>query len=123
MTTYPRHTARTARFMLAWLLLLLTAGVVSPLVQPRAFELVCSGTGLMKLVAPGDEVSGDAGGTAHAQLTLDCPACLYLGLPGTPATPVLRAAPAPELTPARVTTPLLAKAPGALPPPRGPPLS
>ncbi len=63
-----------ARLVLAGFLLSLGVAVASPVVKPRALEMVCSG-GSYKLVA------GDEAGTGESPSALDCPLCVTAGLP------------------------------------------
>jgi len=63
-----------ARLVLAWFVLAIGVAVASPVVQPKATQLVCSG-GTMKLLVLGD------GDDPASSLTLDCPLC------ATPAGP------------------------------------
>ncbi len=65
-----------ARFVLVWFALSIGAAIASPLVNPKAMQLVCSGSGAMKLVVQADDASDLA--TSH---TLDCPLCAALGAP------------------------------------------
>ncbi|MBS0292424.1 MAG: hypothetical protein JSS01_07890 [Proteobacteria bacterium] len=64
------------RLVLAWFALSLGAAIASPLVNPRAVELVCSSTGVMKVVAKTDDGTQETGAT-H----LDCPMCMPLAAP------------------------------------------
>jgi len=66
---------RIARLVLAWFALSLGVAIASPLVKPSQIELVCSGSGAMKLLVKGD---GDSKPTSH---TLDCPLCAALAAP------------------------------------------
>ncbi|GKT24893.1 DUF2946 domain-containing protein [Acidovorax sp. SUPP3334] len=68
-----------ARLILAWLVLTLGIAVASPLVQPKAMELICSDGGSAKLVFVDD--SGEAEQGAHHGL--DCSLCLPAALPLT----------------------------------------
>jgi hypothetical protein len=82
-----RHAHLITRMVLVWLVLTLGIAVAAPLVQPEAVQLVCSGSGAMKLVPQGD---GDNGG-ALATRVLDCPLCIAIDTPPPIATPpVLR---------------------------------
>ncbi|MBC5763544.1 DUF2946 domain-containing protein [Ramlibacter albus] len=65
-----------ARLVLAWFVFALGAAIASPLVKPQAMELVCSGSGAMKLL-----VKGDDGSLAQVKHTLDCPLCTTAGAP------------------------------------------
>ena len=69
----------------AWLLLGMGIAMASPIVQPRAMQLICSGAGAVKFL-----VQSPSSGTADAS-DMDCPLCL------------LSAAP-PDPTPARLPT-------------------
>lgn len=64
------------RAALAWFVLSLGVAVASPLVSPQSLELVCSGAGMMKLIAKADG-GAQALGAAH----LDCPMCMSLLAP------------------------------------------
>lgn len=69
---------KLARLVLACFALTLYVAVVSPIVQPKALGLVCTGTGSVKLVT----IDGDEGqGAVH---TLDCLLCLPVSLPALP---------------------------------------
>ena len=70
-----RNASRIARFVLAWFALSLGVAIASPLIKHADIELVCSGSGAVKLM-----VKGDAGSkpTSH---TLDCPLCAGLSAP------------------------------------------
>lgn len=57
--------------MLSWLLMAMVAGMAAPLLHDGPLDLVCSGSGQMKLVQLGDD--------ADLAPTLDCPNCLLLG--------------------------------------------
>ena len=76
-----RHATFLARLVLAWFALAIGAAVASPLVKPVDIELVCTGSGSMKLLVK--DVGDGKGQPAHA--TLDCPLCLSLAAP-PPAT-------------------------------------
>jgi hypothetical protein len=68
-----------ARLILAWFAVTLGVAVASPVVHPQAFELVCTASGDIKMVALDEDA---AMGPGHHQL--DCPLCLTAGAP--PAT-------------------------------------
>lgn len=107
-----------ARLALAWFALALGVAAASPLVQPRAMQLVCSAGGAVKLLVD----SGDGwveSGPAHP---LDCALCLLADAPPSHtagATPAPVAAPSAPHAP-RATAPRVALA-GAPLPARGPP--
>lgn len=114
---YTLHSLRwLARLVLAWFVVAMGVAVASPLVNPQSMELICSGSGAIKLL-----VKTDDGAQEMSSHTLDCPLCAQLGAP-PPATQAqsavvhplahaLRAIPAAHIA-ARTAAPL---------PPRGPP--
>ncbi len=112
-----RPTRNLARLVLAWFVLALGIAVASPLIKPQSWHMVCSASGVVKLV------SVDADGAAQAgSPTVECPLCWLAGAP-PPApqrlssSPVIAQAPlpAPESTPlaSRSAPPLPARGPPA----------
>ena len=105
-----------ARLVLAWFVVSLGVAVASPLVNPQAMELICSGAGVIKL-----QVWTDDGAQDMPSHTLDCPLCAHVGAPPPasqarlpvvhPLAHALRSIPAAHIA-ARTAAPL---------PPRGPP--
>ena len=73
-----RQAKNLARFVLVWFALSLGVAMASPLVAPKAMELVCTTGGTMKLVSAGD--ADKTKSTAH---TMDCALCMALGIPPT----------------------------------------
>ena len=74
-----RATACLARFVLAWFALSLGVALASPLIQPRALQLICS-AGAVKLMQQQDE-----GVASTVALALDCALCsLALAPPPRP---------------------------------------
>ncbi len=71
-----RHARVLARLVLAWFVLSLGVAVASPLVKPQAMELICSGSGIVKLV-----VFTDDGAKEVPSHTLDCPLCVQSSAP------------------------------------------
>lgn len=59
-----------ARFVLVWFTLSVGVAVASPFVKPQAIELLCSGSGVVKLLVQGDE-----GSEVVSLHTLDCSLC------------------------------------------------
>lgn len=59
-----------ARLVLVWFALSLGAAIASPLVQPRAMELVCSAGGAVKLLVKNEDGAGE-----RSALSLDCSLC------------------------------------------------
>lgn len=74
------HRFRAAHFLvrlvLAWFALSLGVAIASPVIQPKAMELVCSSAGAIKLLIKTD--GGQVEVQAHAQ---DCPLCAGGGAP------------------------------------------
>lgn len=105
-----------ARLVLAWFVLSIGVAVASPLVNPQAMELICSGSGAIKVL-----VKTDDGAKELPSHTLDCPLCAHVGAPPPvsqahvpvihPLAHALRLVPAAHIA-ARTAAPL---------PPRGPP--
>ncbi len=104
------------RLMLAWFALALGVAAASPLVQPRAMQLVCSAQGAVKLLVESGDGMVEAG--AH---TLDCALCLLAAAPPPNGKP----APAPvhpsRGLPASAYVDVLSRPAGAPLPARGPP--
>jgi hypothetical protein len=71
-----RTATNLARFVLVWFVLSLGAAVASPMVKPRSMELVCTGTGVIKVFVKSDDGAKEM--AAHA---LDCPLCVTAGTP------------------------------------------
>ncbi|WKB53359.1 DUF2946 domain-containing protein [Eleftheria terrae] len=112
------RSSQLARLVLAWLALTLGLAIASPVLHPKAIDVVCSADGSMKLV-----IVGDDGETAPASVhgTLDCPLCLPAAVPLPLATMALE--PAQPLAHAvhRAYAAHIAALVGAPLPPRGPP--
>jgi Protein of unknown function (DUF2946) len=72
---YLRSSSIITRLVLVWFALSVGVAIASPLVQPKAMDMVCTSTGSMKLVVQGDNDS------AAAVLSLDCPLCAAVGAP------------------------------------------
>ncbi len=115
------HALRTystlIRLVLAWFALTLGVAMASPIVAPKAMEMICSDGGTMKLIVV--DKNGDVVETG--QHTLDCAMCLPACLPA-PATTRQFTQPQPL---AHALTPIeearIAALVGAPLPPRGPP--
>jgi hypothetical protein len=87
-----RNARLLTRLVLVWFALFIGAAIASPLVKPQAMELICSGSGVMKLLIQNDDGSSqEAVGN-----TLDCPLCVPSSAPPPPLTP-LKAEPAQPL--------------------------
>ena len=109
------------RSLIVWFLLAIGVAVLSPMVNPQAVELICTGSGTMKPMVNGADGSQDS----IDQLLgagLDCPLCASFGAP----PPALRqtAERHPPLSHAQRSQPAahLAAITAAPPPGRGPPV-
>ena len=112
-----RSAHRIMRFVLVWFVLSLGAAIASPLVNPQATELICSGAGVMKLLVK----NADGTTTEVASRMLDCPLCASVSAPPPAAT--VAAEPAQPLGYVLQTIPAthIAARTAAPPPGRGPP--
>jgi hypothetical protein len=72
-----RNAHLIARFVLVWFALSIGVAIASPMVNPQGLQLVCSGSGSMKVI------SSDANGkiTPASSHTLDCPLCASISAP------------------------------------------
>jgi hypothetical protein len=112
-----RSAHRVTRFMLVWFALSLGVAIASPLVNPQSTELICSGSGVMKMLVK----NADGSSTEVVARMLDCPMCATLAAPppiqnnfAPPVQPLGHALqPIPAAHIAAIT--------GAPPPARGPP--
>jgi hypothetical protein len=114
-----RNAHHLARFVLVWFVLTLGVAIASPVVHPRAMELICSDAGVVKLV-----VQGEADGGLAKSHTLECPMCIMGG--GAPLVQGGPLMPAERVTAVRALAPLATPVTvsRAVPPPaRGPPLA
>jgi hypothetical protein len=113
-----RHAQRLAKFVLVWFVLSLGAAIASPLIKPQAIELICSGSGAMKVL-----IKSDDGSVTTSSHTLDCPLCAQISAPPpaihphtAPSQPLayaLRSIPAAHIA-ARTAAPLPARGPPTL---------
>jgi hypothetical protein len=113
-----RNAKHLVRWMLVWFALSLGVAVASPLVNPQATELICSGTGVMKLLVK----NADGSSSEVTSRMPDCPLCATVSAPPPVATPV--AMPAQPLGHVLQAVPAahIAALTAAPPPGRGPPL-
>ncbi len=111
-----RNAQRLAKLVLVWFVLSMGVAIASPLVQPQSFELICSGSGAMKLL-----VKSDDGTATQASHGLNCAMCIQASAP----PPVVRLITAPPQPLAYATQTLpaatIAVHSAAPPPARGPP--
>jgi hypothetical protein len=70
-----RHAIQLTRIVLVWFALSVGVAIASPVLNPKGVDMVCTGTGMMKLVVLGDD---DA---TASSLTLDCPLCASVSAP------------------------------------------
>jgi hypothetical protein len=70
-----RHAIQLTRLVLVWFVLSIGVAIASPVLNPKGVDMVCTGTGTMKLV-----VLGDDDGAASAK-TMDCPLCVAISAP------------------------------------------
>ena len=114
MNTF-RNASFLARWVLVWFALSIGVAVASPLLNPQAMELVCSGVGVMKVI-----VKTDDGAREVSSHTLDCPLCASTGAlppvanrsvaPVQPLSHVLQAIPAAHIA-SLTAAPLPARGP------------
>lgn len=111
-----RHAHLLARFVLVWFALSIGVAIASPIVKPQAIELICSGSGVMKVL-----VKTDDGSPQTSSHTLDCPLCASISAP--PPVSRLCVEPAQPLADVRPSFPAahIASLTAAPPPARGPP--
>ena len=76
-----RRAHQLVQLMLAWFVLSLGVAVASPIVSPKAMELVCSATGAMTVL-----VMTDDGLKELVNMGPDCPLCVTGGAPPPVAT-------------------------------------
>ena len=76
-----RNSHQLMRLVLVWFVLSLGAAIASPLINPQAAELICTGTGVMKLLVKNADGTVDEGGTEVASRMLDCPLCASVTAP------------------------------------------
>ena len=107
-----------ARFVLVWFALSIGVAIASPLVKPQAMELICSGSGVMKVL-----VKTEDGTQKSVNVTLDCPLCATSSAPPPPAAR-LSAEPLQPLAHVLQSIPAahIASLTAAPPPARGPPI-
>jgi hypothetical protein len=111
-----RRVNALARWVLLGFTLSLGVAIASPIVNPQATLLICSGTGVMKVI-----VTSADGSTEVASQSMDCPLCVSIVAP----PPVLKISfePVQPLSYALQSIPaaIHAKRTSAQPPARGPP--
>jgi hypothetical protein len=111
-----RNANLIARFVLVWFALSIGVAIASPIVKPQSMEVICSASGVMKLLIKSDE-----GSEVVSLHTLDCSLCStgyapppmlrWSVEPVQPLAHVLRSIPAAHIASLTAVTP----------PARGPP--
>jgi hypothetical protein len=112
-----RQARHLTRWVLVWFALSLGVAIASPLVSPQAMELICSGSGVMKVL-----VKNADGSTSEATARMaDCPLCATVAAPPPAAASCVE--PAQPLAHVLQTIPaaIIAALTAAPPPARGPP--
>ena len=113
-----RSSTFLARLVLAWFALAVSAAAMSPVIQPKSTQLVCTSAGAIKLVVTD---AGDQDASA-AHPTLDCSLCLNVLAPASWAWgPLPSPKPATFLAQPASSAPRAVAVAGAPLPPRGPP--
>lgn len=112
-----RNAHLIARLVLVWFALSVGVAVASPIIKPQAMELICSASGVMKLL-----IKTDDGGKVVSLHTLDCSLCATGSAP-PPPTVRLSFEPVPALTHVLRSVPAahIASLTAAPLPARGPP--
>jgi hypothetical protein len=111
-----RRAHRLTCLLLAWFALSVGVAIASPVINPQAMELICSGSGSTKVLVAGE---GDAwDGASHMH---DCRLCVMTGAPPVPVVFAPHQPPAQPLAPilpvpvaAQTAAPLSARAPPVL---------
>lgn len=111
-----RRATALARGVLLGFVLSLGVAIASPIVNPQATQLICSGSGAMKVI-----VTSADGSTEVTSQSMDCPLCVSIIAP-PPVASVAFAPPAQSSVEApELHTAIRAKPSAAPPPARGPP--
>ncbi|MDB5875472.1 MAG: hypothetical protein JWQ07_4914 [Ramlibacter sp.] len=110
-----RNAALLARLVLAWFALSIGVAVASPVIKPQGIELICSGSGAIKLLAQGDDA-----GKPLAAHTLDCPLCAPFAAPPVANQGLAHSLPLAHAVQA-IPAARIAALTAAPPPARGPP--
>ena len=112
-----RNSLPLTRLVLAWFMLTLSIAMASPIVHPKAIEVVCTSSGGMQVIVL-DEDGQSAPGPHHS---LDCPLCLTITPPPTYSSKHLEQPQPLGLALHPVVSARIAALVGAPLPPRGPP--
>lgn len=112
-----RNSLSLTRLILVWFMLTVGMAVASPIVQPRAMEVVCTANGGMLLMVLDED--GQAVSNLHP--SLDCPLCLVITAPPVYSPPYLEPPQPLGLALRPVVSARIAARLSASHPPRGPP--
>lgn len=113
-----RNALLLVRLVLAGFLLSLGVAIASPLVNPQSIELLCSGSGTMKVLVK--SADGTPAPTTHT--ALDCPLCASVSAPPPVAFGAVPLAQALGVAVQPIPAARVAARTAAPPPARGPPL-
>ena len=116
-----RNAHRLVRWVLAWFVLSLGVAIASPLVNPQSTELICSGTGVMKLLVKNADGTIDDGGSETSGRMLDCPLCASVSAPPPTANATATPAQPPGCVLQTISVAQIAASSAAPRPGRGPP--
>lgn len=111
-----RRARTVTRFVLVWFALSIGVAIASPIIKPRAIELICSGSGAMKVLVKTDDGTLEPSG--H---TLDCPLCAPSSAPPPAARQAAQAAQALAYMPRSIPATRMASRTAAPLSARGPP--
>ncbi len=105
-----------ARWVMLWVMLAFGAAMASPLVKPQSMELLCSGSGIMKLLVTSED--GSQPTQAHG---LDCALCTLASAPPPASAAAIRPPPPLSYTTQALPAARAVTVSAAPPPARGPP--
>jgi hypothetical protein len=111
-----RNATLLARLVLVCWAFVTGVAIASPMVKPDTLAVVCSGAGVIQVLANGSD-----GGEAPAGHTLDCPLCLAVMAPPPVVRSGLLPAPAGTKVPPTAPDSQRPSRAGAPPPARAPP--
>ena len=108
-----------AKWVVLWFALSIGAAMASPIVAPKSMELICSGSGAMKLLVKSANTDGAGDSSA---MGMDCSLCAsFFAAPASEQRPLIFLSPLASAT-APVTAAYIAWVTRAPLPARGPPL-
>lgn len=110
-----RNARLLTRFVLVWFALFIGVSVASPLVQPKAGQMVCSAMGGLKMVGE------DGNAEPQASAGMECPLCAQMTAPPPPEGPAIEAPDALAYALRPIPAAHIAWLTGSPLPPRGPP--